>query len=283
MAPHSLVPTPKIVGVRRCGGAAGGCVAARARSRHPTPRPSRGWTARIRGTRPHAALLADLLGDSGLVVVVRIEDAGVEAATGPQHPPFEFSCVDTCPPNWAVVNDVDTRTHRRGPPRQFVNTRSGRGVARRHCHPGGTRPSGERRQRSTPTRSVAQVASSSAWCPPAARCAPRGRPDGRSRAAPARRRTRRPDRGELEAEVVHGRRDVLAGQPLSCCSSMTAPRTSPFGEPEQHGALDVRELGEPLTHLVVGGELDEHRGAQLARLGDDRVVDVELGPGSPRR
>ena len=38
----------------------------------------------------HVTLLADLLRDLGILVVVGIEDAGIQPPACPQHPPFEF-------------------------------------------------------------------------------------------------------------------------------------------------------------------------------------------------
>ena len=86
------------------------------------------------------------------------------------------------------------------------------------------------------------------------------------------------DRGgrgsEAEAQEVHRGGDVVAGEALLVERFARDGRA--VGEHERDTALDADELREPLAQLGVGSQLEEQRRGELAVVGNELVVGVDL-------
>ena len=84
--------------------------------------------------------------------------------------------------------------------------------------------------------------------------------------------------GEGEPHVVHRRGGGFTGQVGLVLASGTdgtrpAPSPLPMG---LDGPFDADQSRQPRAQVLVGGELDEQRGRQLAGAGEESVVHVEL-------
>ncbi len=81
---------------------------------------------------------------------------------------------------------------------------------------------------------------------------------------------------ELEAQVVHGRGDRLTSETFGVLLIDHAANLRSIGKLDDDRSLDSHQLWQPFPHLILGGQFDEQRRAELTRLGNHRVECLQL-------